>query len=214
MSDEEETPKKARSASAQLRLDRESKLILHQGASIGQLHLLFERDKRTIQAKIAGNVEPCGTRGGFPIYKVKDVAPYLVPPVGDFEEAIKKMHHDEIPPLLHKNYWQGKRERQKFEEEEGRLVDVFEAAELIAKAFQNARMSILLMPDAIERESVLSDEHRLALKKLVDGLLEELRKNLIEAFTTPEEFEHGAGEASDDGEVFDAVEEEDEFGGL
>lgn len=123
------------------------------------------------------------------------------------------MHHDEIPPLLHKNYWQGKRERQKFEEEEGRLVDVFEAAELIAKAFQNARMSILLMPDAIERESVLTDEHRVALKKLVDGVLEELRKNLIEAFATPEEFDHGASEASDDGEVFDAV-EEDEFGGL
>lgn len=217
---------KAKSASAQLRLDRESQMVLHQGASIGQLSLLFARDKRTIASKIAGHVEPCGMRAGFPIYQVKDVAPFLVPPQGDFEEAIKKMHHEEIPPLLHKNYWAGKRERQKFEEEEGRLIDVHIAAEEVAKAFKSARMSILLMPDALEREFVLTDEHRTALKRAVDGTLKELRTKMIEAFQTPEEPDYGPSDAHPDaeGDIFDEVspdgeagepaELEDEFQGL
>lgn len=181
MSDEEE-PKKL-SATAKAKLDRESASLLYQGASIGQLALLFRKDKRTVTSKITGKVEPCGMRGGFPIYAVADAAPYIVPPVGDFEEAIKKMHHEDIPPLLHKNYWAGKRERQAFEKEEGLLIDVYDAAAIVSEAFLNARMSILLMPDAIEREFVLTDAHRASLKKLVDSAIEELQTNLVGAFS-------------------------------
>lgn len=221
----ENKPKK-KTAAQQLKLDRESNMVLFQGASLGQLALLFGKDKRTVGSKIAGKVEPCGTRAGFPVYNVKDAAPYLVPPVGDFEEAIKNMHHDDIPSLLHKNYWAGKRERMRFEEEEGRLVDIFEVQELVAKAYQTARMSLLLMPDAIEREFVLTDDHRVALKRLVDGAISELRVKLTEAFTAPEGLENhdGSDYASpgepDDGDVFDEVEtdgeasEKEDFGGL
>lgn len=213
MSDEEEPKKRGKSASAQLRLDRESQMILYQGASIGQIALLFGRDKRTVTSKIAGKVEPCGMRAGFPIYKIPDVAPYLVPPVGNFEEAIQSMHHDDIPPLLHRNYWAGKRERLKFEEEEGRLIDVFEAAELVAKAYKNLRMTILLMPDAIERETVLTDDIRAALKKLTDGLLVAAQKNLIEAFAErmpeSESYENGGDTSGDEfDDVFEPVDEE------
>lgn len=210
-------------ASDQMRLDDASKLMLYTGASISQLAILFRQNKGTVSQKIAG-VQPCGFRAGFPIYAVYDVAPYLVKPVGDFEEAIKRMHHDDIPSLLHKNYWQGKREKMKFEEEQGLLINVYEAAELIAKAFKALRMTIMLMPDAIEREHVLTDDHRSALKRLVDGFLSEARTNLIDAFPTPEQPQETNDDGPDDGDVFDAVTPdgeagdeapaEDEYGGL
>lgn len=213
---------KAKSAAEQKRLDRESKLILHQGASLGHLALMFEMDKRTVSKKLtAGGVEPCGERAGFPIYKVKDAAPYLVPPKGDFEEAIKNMHHEDIPPLLHKNYWQGKRERQRFEEENGLLVNVHQTAETVATVFKAARMSILLMPDAIEREFALTDEQREAMKRLVDGTLEEVRKRLVETISALEvepdlieEEDDDYGDVFEDAEADEAEELGEEFDGL
>ena len=219
MSTEDDPKADGMSAAAKRKLDRESAALLYQGASIGQLALLFRRDKRTITNKITGKVEPCGMRGGFPIYAVADVAGYVVPPIGDFEEAIKNMHHEDIPPLLHKNYWAGKRERQAFEREEGLLVDVYDAAAVVAEAFKNARMSIMLMPDAIEREFVLSDEHRAAMKKLVDSVLEELQTNLVEAFAerVPEDTgkDHGPDGSSTSDEyddIFGEAAEEPEEG--
>lgn len=200
-------------------LDMESQLIILQGASIEHLHRMFRMDKRTITARIVGQVAPCGTRGGHPIYNVAEVAPYLVKPQGDFEEAIKRMHHDDIPPLLHKNYWQGKQARLDYEVEVGLKVDIHEAAEVMALAFKAVRMALLLMPDALEREYVLTDEHRQVLKKLIDGTVSECRDALLEAFKLPED-DHDDGE--DDGDVFETHAPEDreaegtgeDFGGL
>lgn len=163
------------------RLDRISKSVLFQGASISQLGLLFGKDNRTVSLKLQG-CEPCGKRAGFAIYRIRDAAPYLVTPVGDFEAYLKKMNHKDLPPALTKEYWQGQRARQQFEEEEGDLWRTDDVVAKFSHAFQSLRTSMLLFSDAVEREVAFTDHQRDLLKDLVDASLEEIRVNLIADF--------------------------------
>jgi hypothetical protein len=139
---DEATVEKKKTAAQQLRLDRESQMVLFQGASLGQLALIFAMDKRTVGSKIAGKVEPCGMRAGFPIYQVRDAAPYLVTPAGDIEEHIKNMHHDDLPPLLNKNFWLGQKEKLRYQMEAGEVVKTIDVLDMLARVFKSTSMTI------------------------------------------------------------------------
>jgi hypothetical protein len=161
--------------------DDTTRAILYDGANLSQLGQLFRMDHRSIVAKIH-TCKPIGTRNGADIYAVHEVAPFLVKPAYDIETYIKKMHHNDLPKMLTKEFWAGQRSRQEFEQREGNLWPTDRVVSVIGEIMKLVKMSIRLNADAVDRQAELSDRQRGIVKALGDGLLETLYATVIEKF--------------------------------
>jgi len=161
--------------------DATTRAILYDGANLSQLGELFRMDHCSIVAKIH-KCKPCGERNGVDIYAVHEVAPYLVKPAYDIETYIKKMHHNDLPKMLTKEFWAGQRSRQEFEQREGNLWPTERVVEVVGGLMKMVKMSVRLMADAVDRQAELSDRQRSIVKAQGDGMLEELYRNVLDAF--------------------------------
>jgi len=184
-------------------LDDESRAILYEGCSLSQLSTIFDLDNREIARKLHG-LSPCGERMGYPIYKLAEAAPYLVPPnKRDVTEAVKRMSPKDLPPALTKEFWAGQHARLKFEEDQGDVWRTADVIETFSEVFKTLRMSILLMRDQVERQTELSDAQRDIIQDLIDGVLNELAESLTKRF------KHEPSQRSDaDGQWADPDEED------
>ena len=173
--------------------------VIHDGATANDLKYIFGLSYAAVRYKISG-IRPCGKRGANDIYKIKDVAPLLCKV--DYQddavmvERILNMNADELPVKLSKAFWDGKRSRQQFEKEEGDLWPTDQVVELAGEAFKTIRLSLLLMPDTLERESSLSERQREVVQSIVDATLLQMKARLIDAFNDRREHEISEPEAS------------------
>lgn len=165
-------------------LDDESRAILYEGASVNQLALLFDKKTTEVSRILAvAKVQPCGERKSYPIYRVIDAAPHLIPPrEADVADVIRNLSPKDLPPALTKEYWAAQHARLKYEEDRGDLWRTDEVIEMMSEVFKTLRMSILLMPDQLEKQSQLSDQQRNIVLNMIDGLLNDLADSLIERF--------------------------------
>jgi hypothetical protein len=162
-----------------------------------------------------GDVQACGKRRNFPIWQIRDVAPYLVRPAGDIEEHIRRMRPNDLPSLLSKEFWNGQRSKLRYLEEVGQLWRTDKVVEALSVVMKTVRMNLLLLPDALERKTTLSDTQREEVRQAIDGTLEELRDALTSQF---EDDDEGPGlDQIDEGSAVDAFngefreDEEDEW---
>lgn len=178
----------ARKAPGKPSLDDESKAAIYNGMNLSQLCALFKMDNRTVLGKIqAGGVKPSGTRNQTDIYYVHEVAPYLVKPAYDIEAYIKRMHHSELPKHLTKEFWAGLKSKQDYEERAGMLWRTEKVVQEVGELFKLVKMSALLMVDAVERTTELSERQRDIIKGLTHGMLDEIRGRVEENFRVPED---------------------------
>ncbi len=169
-------------------LDNESQLMVYEGLNQSQLEIILEMDKRLLRAKlIEGNVQPCGTRNGSPIYKLKEVLPWVVKPAYDIETYIRRMHHSELPKHLTKEFWAGQRSRQEFELKAGNLWPTEKVIEKVGEVFKLVKMSTLLTMDTVERQVELTEKQRAIIKEIMDGMLAELAKTIQDKFSSDSE---------------------------
>lgn len=167
--------------------DKASEDMIFQGCTQSQLVKIFKMDRRDIRAKIAeGNVSPCGARAGYPIYAIHEVAPYLVKPLYDIETYLKRMHHNDLPKHLSKEFWAGMRAKQEYQLKEGELWPTEQVIAVMGNVFKRLRMSMLLIQDAVEREHMLTAQQRDKVSSLIDGALNDMADGLVEQFKEPE----------------------------
>lgn len=165
--------------------EAETKSMLYNGASMAQLTALFKIDHRTLSAKIHG-LEPCGTRSGFPIYQVSDVASRMGKLTEEqVDAAMKRLNHADLPKLLTKEYWNGLRARQAFQRDEGDLWSTAQIVERASEMVKALKMELDLMPDAVERQTELSDRQRQIMLNLIEGTKANMLKNLQRLFLEP-----------------------------
>lgn len=179
-------------------LDETSSSMLYQGCNLSQLGILFRRDHRTIVERIHG-IKPAGTRGGHSIYQVHEVAPYLadIPP-DIIEDRITRMHHNELPKMLTKEFWAGQRSKQLFQLEAGDLWPTSKIIDKVGEAFKTCKMSIMLLSDAVERETEFTDRQREKLRELIDGTLTDLHKSLVERLTADDGDDNGESDENEE----------------
>jgi hypothetical protein len=161
--------------------DQETKAMLFDGASVSQLGRLFNHDNRTVAKKIQG-LRPVAKRSGHPIYSIAEAARYLVIPLGDIEDHIRKMRPEDLPPVLMREFWAGQTARQNFEENQGDLWRTSDVMAHLSKTFMAMRTALLLLPDMVEKSVELTDKQRGIVQRGVDGAMKELHHNLIGMF--------------------------------
>ena len=172
-------------AKATERTDDITKAIIYDGANLSQLGSLFRMDHRVLVEKLTkGGCKPVGTRNGVDIYAVHEVAPYLVKPAYDIEEYLKRMHHNDLPKHLTKEFWAGLRSRQEYEQKEGNLWPTSRVVEVMGGVMKLIKMSARLMSDQVDRQAELSDRQRQIVRSQCDGMLEEAYRTILEAFSS------------------------------
>lgn len=169
-----------KSGAAKHQKTAEEKLILEEGVSLSQLSRIFSKDKRTISAVLKG-LTPCGERMGFPIYNLADAASRLsVPDENRVIEIIKRLKPSQLPVKIQKEFWDSARSRQRYLEDQGDLWRTDDIVEALLEAFKTFRQSVLLMSDAVARETELTDKQRRIINELTDVLLVDVSKSLLE----------------------------------
>lgn len=182
-------------------LDDDSSAMIYEGLNLSQLGRLFHMDHRVLVEKLHG-VAPCGKRGKAAIYRVDEVAPYLVRPIFDIETYVKRMNHADLPKMLTKEFWAGQRSKQEYLLKAGDLWPTSEVVKNVGELLKLIKMSVQLMSDAVERQVELSDRQRAIIKSLTDGMLSDLRQSVIE---------HFGRDALSEGASEDVGQEEDEL---
>jgi hypothetical protein len=196
----------------------EHRLAIYAGATMYDIEILFGVTRRTVQRKLAG-MKPTGKRGVHDTWQIRDVAGKFVRPEGDMEEWIKSARPTDLPPELHKEFWNALRAKQKFLVDEGGLWQTERVVQVIGEMIQVVRTGLLLVPDELERRARLTDEQRDQVQNTVDDVLNELRKKIKEHFdreATPADLP-GAYNLLDDrpseeelDDVFEPSEDEDD----
>lgn len=182
-------------------VDDESRAAIFEGVNVTQLAVIFRADHRTVVRKLfEGNVKPIAKRGQVDIYSIFDAAPYLCKPAYDVETTIKKMDYKDLPKALAKEFWAGQRSKQDYEERAGLLWRTEKVVEEVGEVFKLVKMSTLLMNDAVERQSELSERQREIIKQLSHGMLDDLMKRINEKFRVPEvdAYEHQETSSEED----------------
>jgi len=156
---------------------------LVKGASVNQLAQLFDLDRRTVANRLR-DVQPCGKRNSFPIYKISEVAELLVVGymTGDqVSETQKRQRADK-----EKDYWDAKLKEQKYLENMGDLWRTERIVEVFSVVFKQIRESVTVFLDALEHESGLPPKQIEKAKFFGDALLVEMRDHLMSLDLDPE----------------------------
>lgn len=162
-------------------LDKESHAMMLDGCNLSQLCKVFAMDRRTLEDKIR-EVSPNGARGGYPIYLIREVAPYVVKPAYDIETYLRRMNHKDLPPMLSKEYWNGLKAKQDYQLKEGELWPTEDVIKTMSEMLKTLKMSWLLTRDSIERDTVLTKPQRDRMAQLMDAALEQAADSLQEKF--------------------------------
>lgn len=164
--------------------DVESMGAIYEGANRSQLKSIFHVPLEQITAACM-RVPPAGERRGAQIWRIHEVAPYIVRteiPDDKIAAHIKRMHARDLPMMLRKEFWAGEKARQDVMERAGDLWPTTKVIERVGDLLKLFRMTALLMTDAVERNVELSERQRAIIKGLTDNMLAELMTQIQKNF--------------------------------
>lgn len=174
--------------------DETTRAIIFDGCSISQLSEIFGRDRRTVMKYLRqAHVKPCGMRNGYEIYALREAATYLCEFDPDFiDERLRNMNPQDLPPILSKEYWNGKRARLAFLREDGQLWETTRIQKLLGVWVKDFLTGVRQITDSIDRRSILTPQQRVALSEELDSLVNMTRDSLTAAMENAEREEEEA----------------------
>lgn len=164
------------------RTDTETEVMLYKGCNLSQLGKAFRMDHRQLVEKLI-DCPATGEHAGHKTWFIHVAAPFLVKPVYDVEAYIKRMHHNDLPKHLTKEFWAGLRSKQAYEKEEGELWPTERVISALGAFMKLVKMSVRLMSDQVHRQAELSERQRVLIRQQGDGLLEALHASVLEKFS-------------------------------
>lgn len=142
-----------------------------QGVTVNWLALVFGRDKRTIQRKLAdAGVKAKGVQGQSHLYDLPEAAAALVDPVVDVTSYLQNLKPHELPPMIQAVFWDAQLKRIKYEEEAGQLFRAERVMMSFHAVFKSLRDSVIGLTEKLERLGVPHD----TAQAMVDDILAEM----------------------------------------
>lgn len=187
----------------------ETTIIFSGGATMSEMAQMMSMDRRDVQHLLVKNsVRSSGSRDGHPVYQIKEAMRYLVRPPDNVLERVIQGNHRSLPPALTKDFWFGKRASLAYNREVGNLWTTDKIVEYCGEAYQAIRMAVMLLPDQLQRELALPVDKMARLEAIVDEVLKDAKRKLVDSFGELAAAPGNAGRADfepedegDDGEV-------------
>lgn len=149
------------------------------GVSMTWLAQAFKMDRVTVKKRLAHCPSLSNDRT-TPLYSLRQAAAYLVEPKVDIAAYLKAMRPNDLPPLLQDSFWSAQTKRQKWEHEAGNLWQTDDVIEVLGEAARRIRTAITLWSDNLDRVHGMSNEQRVMLTGMCDGLLDEIHEALVD----------------------------------
>lgn len=185
-------------------VDSSTTSMIFDGVTKSQMVDLFKMDARTINRRLAvSDIEPSGTRNGYDIFHVRDVAPWLLPPKMNMESYIKNMNPQDLPKMLSKEFWNGLKARQDYRLRENDLWETSEVHTCLSEMVQVLVMSSRTIEDQVDRLAELSPKQREVLRSCVRSLMDSLRETALTHFKERKQ-EREEAEAESEAEIDDS----------
>lgn len=177
--------------------------LIYDGVTTTTLAEIFGLDHKDVKKRLTGRVTPAPSKDKYTRYRIRDAAPYLCESKIDPEEMIKNLTPSKLPPALQDAFWKAQLSRQRYLQQRGELWSTERVLEVVSTAFKVIRMTILMFNDTLEDRTDITDEQRVAIQELGDGLLQSLDARINEefAFYVPPPDEHGPALTDDAAQV-------------
>jgi len=191
----------AKNIAQQREQDKETVQIIDEGASLAQLSRIFRKKPENIKARII-KVTPSGKRLQHPVWRIADVAPYLVTPAYSQEEFVRIMSAEDLPPALRSEYWSAMNQQRKFLLDGGDLLPASMVQGMIATILQDMRVALTLTKDNISRKFPgTTVEQRNAIDTGIRNIQEDFSARLAAAFDKQQGTVEAAFAATDGGSL-------------
>lgn len=152
---------------------------IHGGVTITFLAQVFGMAKHTVRKRLA-DLPPMRRTRNAPVYNFVQACSYLVEPKIDLKEYLKTIRPSELPPGLHKDFWDAMNKQQKWAEAAGDLWHTEDVMEVFGEVFKLIKTTCQLWVDNLERIKELTPQQRDALVRATDGLLDDVYRELVE----------------------------------
>ncbi len=149
------------------------------GVSVTWLGRAFEMPRAQVEKRIKGVRAAGVARAGNPLYRLRDVAGRLVDVEFNLEEFLKNVKDDDLPESLRLKFWQARRQRQKFEEDEGMLWRTEKVLEVFGEILMALREKIQQLPDRVERLTGMTTEQYRLMRSGTDEIMDDLHETVL-----------------------------------
>lgn len=119
-------------------------------------------------------------RTGHPYYLINVAAAYLIDPLRDRKDFLDNIKAADLPEKLRESFWNAKIKEMKFKVLAGELWTTQSVMDVLSDTFQLISGKTKLWVDDLEEVTQLNDDQRRYLNTMVDDLISEIRKALIE----------------------------------
>lgn len=175
-------PGRPRRGEERPRIDPLATTQLHEvvrGVSVPFLMGVFRAGRPTVERAVA-NLRPVSTNNnGSLMYNLAEAAAYLVKPVHDMEDYLKKIDVKDLPDHLKDSVWSAKLKEQKWRANAGNLWPSESVLEVLGETFKTIKNEMQLWVDTIDETKGLSDDQRKLLGELVDSLQSQIHTALL-----------------------------------
>lgn len=145
--------------------------------SIGSLAAEFGMKRETVAKRIAdARLTPSGKRGGYPVYRLKDVLPALTGSIdGDGREDPER-----LDPYRRQAHYKAALDRLKLEQETRELIPRIECEQEQARILRIVALALDTLPDVVERDCGGTAAQVQRIERAVDECREALYGELSE----------------------------------
>jgi hypothetical protein len=155
--------------------------VMQNGVNVTWLCQAFRQDIKTVRRKLA-NLKPIGIGArNVEIYDFSQAASFLAkPPPNQLAEFLRGLRVQDLPVHLQHPYWAAMRMRQSYMRDAGNLWRTEDVLEVLGECFKTIKATMQLWVDNLDAQSELSNDLRVLITRMVDGLQDDMHRALID----------------------------------
>lgn len=146
--------------------------------SIRRLSDEFGIARETISKRLReSNVQSCGERNGFPVYRLRDACPAIL--TGAVYDEAGVLDPKTLPPDKRNAWYQSENRRLEFEMSAKQLIPAAEHEANLADMAKNLVQFLVTLPDVLERDANLSPEQVERMHSTIDNQRQALYEKIV-----------------------------------
>lgn len=133
------------------------------------------QDRETVTRRIqAAGIKPSGQRGGYPVYRLRDLlrASYVTTADGELDP-------DKLPPFQRHAHYKAEAQKLAVEQERGELITRIEVEQEQARIAKIVSHGLETLPDILERDCGLAPGMVQRVERQIDAIRDRMYREMV-----------------------------------